>query len=108
MLEIEGERVVYFHGPVQSKSIGWPSDDASNLSRLAFQPGGWQQAITENGDWSPFRLFDAASTTMQGNDIFRARFEQGGRTAEFEVQFGSVLNPFRLEALSAFACPTQF
>lgn len=108
MLEIEGERVVYFHGPVQSKSIGWPSDDASNLSRLAFQPGGWQQAITENGDWSPFRLFDAASTTMQGNDIFRARFEQAGRTAEFEVQFGSVLNPFRLEALSAFACPTQF
>jgi type VI secretion system protein ImpL len=108
MLEIEGERVVYFHGPVQSKSIAWPSTDASNVSRLAFQPGGWQQAMTENGDWSPFRLFDAASTTMQDNDIFRARFEQAGKTAEFEVQFGSVLNPFRLEALNAFACPTQF
>lgn len=108
MLEIEGERVVYFHGPVQSKSIAWPSKETSNVSRIAFQPGGWQQALTENGDWSPFRLFDAATIDMQGNDLFRARFEQSGKTAEFEVQFGSVLNPFRLEALNAFSCPTQF
>ncbi|HLP70246.1 MAG TPA: type VI secretion system membrane subunit TssM, partial [Rhizobium sp.] len=108
MLEIEGERVVYFHGPIQSKSINWPSEEASNVSRLAFQPGGWQQALTENGDWSPFRLFDDATVTMQGNDLFRAKFQQDGRAAEFDVQFGSVLNPFRLEALSAFACPGQF
>ncbi|MDP9837043.1 type VI secretion system protein ImpL [Neorhizobium huautlense] len=108
MLEIEAERLVYFHGPVQAKSIAWPSTDASNLSRIAFQPGGWQQAITENGDWSPFRLFDSANITSQGDDLFRARFTQAGKTAEFEVQFGSVLNPFRLAALNAFACPTQF
>ncbi|TCR02924.1 type VI secretion system membrane subunit TssM [Neorhizobium sp. JUb45] len=108
MLEIEAERLVYFHGPVQAKSIAWPSTDASNVSRIAFQPGGWQQAITENGDWSPFRLFDGADITTEGNDLFRARFTQAGKTAEFEVQFGSVLNPFRLEALNAFACPTQF
>lgn len=108
MLEIEGERVVYFHGPVQSKSISWPSAEASNVSRLAFQPGGWQQALTENGDWSPFRLFDAAKIDTNGGDLFRASFNQGGQSAEFDVQFGSVLNPFRLEALSAFSCPTQF
>ncbi len=46
--------------------------------------------------------------TSEGDDLFRARFTQAGKTAEFEVQFGSVLNPFRLEALNAFACPTQF
>ncbi|MBP2561391.1 type VI secretion system protein ImpL [Neorhizobium galegae] len=108
MLEIEGERVVYFHGPIQSKSITWPSTGPSNLSRIAFQPGGWQEAMTENGDWSPFRLFDSANITMQGDDLFRASFRQNGRTAEFDVQFGSVLNPFRLEALNAFSCPTQF
>lgn len=108
MLEIEGQRVVYFHGPVQSKSIVWPSTEASNVSRLAFQPGGWQQALTENGDWSPFRLFDDANITLQGDDLFRAKFQQNAQAAEFDVQFGSVLNPFRLEALSAFSCPTQF
>jgi len=108
MMEIEAERVVYFHGPVQSKSITWPSPDAANVSRIAFQPGGWQQGISENGDWSPFRLFDEAKLTMQGDDLFRARFESNGHSAEFDVQFGSVLNPFRLQALSEFACPAQF
>lgn len=108
MLEIEGEKVVYFHGPVQSKSIGWPSEQASNLSRIAFQPGGWQQALTENGDWSPFRLFDEAEISTQSADLFRAKFQQGGYNAEFDVQFGSVLNPFRLDALAAFSCPAQF
>lgn len=109
MLEIEGERVVYYHGPIQAKSIHWPSQESSaNLSRIAFQPGGWQQAKTENGDWSPFRLFDDATIEAQTGDILRARFENDGQTAEFDIQFGSVLNPFRLDALSQFSCPTQF
>ncbi len=108
MMEIEGERVVYYHGPIQAKSISWPSSEGSSVSRVAFQPGGWQQAVTENGDWSPFRLFDRAKLTQKGDDVFRARFENSGQAAEFEVQFGSVLNPFRLPALSDFSCPVQF
>ncbi|PRD41144.1 type VI secretion system membrane subunit TssM [Phyllobacterium phragmitis] len=108
MLEIEGERVVYFHGPVQSKTISWPSSQAINLSRIAFQPGGWKQAITETGDWSAFRLFDRAEITNESDDLFHARFKSSGHTADFEVQFGSVLTPFRLKALSDFSCPSQF
>ncbi|POO55578.1 type VI secretion system membrane subunit TssM [Agrobacterium rosae] len=109
MLEIEGERVVYYHGPVQAKSITWPSEsNSANLSRIAFQPGGWQQAKTENGDWSPFRLFDDAKIDNQAGDLLRARFENSGQVAEFDIQFGSVLNPFRLDALANFTCPAQF
>jgi type VI secretion system protein ImpL len=109
MLEIEGERVVYYHGPVQAKSITWPSENNSaNLSRIAFQPGGWQQAKTENGDWSPFRLFDDAKIENQAGDLLRARFENGSQVAEFDIQFGSVLNPFKLDALANFTCPAQF
>jgi type VI secretion system protein ImpL len=108
MMEIEGERVVYFHGPIESKSIAWPSKDSANLSRIAFQPGGWQQATTENGDWSPFRLFDDAKVVNEGGNSFRAEFDNNGQQAAFDVQFGSVLNPFRLEALSKFSCPSQF
>ena len=109
MLEIEGERVVYYHGPVQAKSITWPSEaNSANLSRIAFQPGGWQQAKTENGDWSPFRLLDDAKIDNQAGDLLRARFENSGQVAEFDIQFGSVLNPFRLDALAKFSCPAQF
>ncbi len=109
MLEIEGERVVYYHGPIQAKSITWPSEsNSANLSRIAFQPGGWQQAKTENGDWSPFRLLDDAQIQNQSGDLLRAKFENSGQSAEFDIQFGSVLNPFKLDALSKFACPAQF
>ncbi len=109
MLEIEGERVVYYHGPIQAKSITWPSrENAASLSRIAFQPGGWQQAKTENGDWSPFRLFDGADIENQSGDLLRVRFENGGQAAEFDIQFGSVLNPFKLDAIASFACPAQF
>lgn len=109
MLEIEGERVVYYHGPIQAKSIVWPSEsNSANLSRIAFQPGGWQQAKTENGDWSPFRLLDDAQISSQSGDMLRARFENSGQSAEFDIQFGSVLNPFKLDALAKFTCPAQF
>lgn len=108
IMDIEGERVVYFHGLPQAKSIAWPSAGAENQSRITFLPGGWPQATTKSGDWSPFRLFDSAKITMQGADLFRARFDKNDQSAEFDVQFGSVLNPFRLQALSDFACPSQF
>lgn len=108
MMEIEGEKVVYTNnGRVQSKSVRWPSEESKNLSHLLFMPGGWERAITENGDWSAFRLFDRARISDEADDLFRAQFENAGLGAEFEVQFGSVLNPFRLEALSDFRCPSQ-
>ncbi|MFD1745002.1 type VI secretion system membrane subunit TssM [Rhizobium helianthi] len=109
MLELEGEKVVYFHGPVLSKSIIWPSSQASNSSRLAFQPGGWQEALTTTGDWSAFRLFDNAKLSQSAQpNLFRAEFTRGEQTAQFDVQFGSILNPFGLPALNGFSCPRQF
>jgi len=36
------------------------------------------------------------------------RFANGAQAAEFDIQFGSVLNPFRLDAIAGFACPAQF
>ncbi|MEO3999653.1 type VI secretion system membrane subunit TssM [Mesorhizobium sp. CAU 1732] len=108
MMEIEGESVVYnANGAARSKSIPWPSAQSENSSRLMFLPGGRAEAITENGDWSIFRLFDRAEISDQTDDLFRARFENAGKGAEFDVQFGSVLNPFRLPAMAEFQCPAQ-
>ncbi|TXI01723.1 MAG: type VI secretion system membrane subunit TssM [Rhizobium sp.] len=108
MVDIVGEHVLYNHGQIVPKSIAWPAAGAENQSKVRFFPGDLQPAITQSGDWSPFRLFDAAKVTVQAPDLFRARFEDKGQTAEFDVQFGSVLNPFRLQALSDFSCPAQF
>ncbi|MEF2070044.1 type VI secretion system membrane subunit TssM [Consotaella aegiceratis] len=108
LLEIEDERVVYYHGPKVGKTIRWPSSETDNQSRIAFQPGDISQAMTRNGDWSPFRIFDEATIVSRRDDLMRARFDDGGRQAVFDVQFGSVLNPFELPALSEFQCPSQF
>ena len=108
MVDIVGEHVLYNHGQIVPKSIAWPAAGTENQSKVRFFPGGLQPAITQSGDWSPFRLFDAAQVTVQAPDLFRARFEDKGQVAEFDVQFGSVLNPFRLQALSDFSCPAQF
>jgi len=108
VLELEGERVVYFHGPKREKSIIWPSQDSAHFSRLVFQPGGWENAETFSGDWSVFRLLDRAVITQTGGARFQARFDSQDRSATFEVQFGSALNPFRTQALERFRCPLQF
>ncbi len=108
MVDIVGEHVLYNHGQIVPKSIAWPAAGTENQSKVRFFPGGLQPAITQSGDWSPFRLFDAAQVTVQAPDLFRAKFEDKGQVAEFDVQFGSVLNPFRLQALSDFSCPAQF
>ncbi|WP_414834015.1 type VI secretion system membrane subunit TssM [Afifella sp. YEN Y35] len=108
LLEIENERVVYYHGPKIGKTIRWPSSETGNQSRIAFQPGDISQAMTHSGDWSPFRIFDEATIVSHRNDLMRVRFDDGPRQAVFDVQFGSVLNPFQLPALSEFQCPSQF
>ncbi|MEL4073156.1 type VI secretion system membrane subunit TssM [Ochrobactrum sp. GPK 3] len=108
ILEIDGAHVVYFHGPKQNRSFIWPAAERANLSRVAFQPGGWLRALSASGDWSPFRLFDQSVVELKDGNNFRMSFSNGVFRAEFDVQFGSVLNPFRLPALNDFSCPFKF
>ncbi|GHC69548.1 type VI secretion system membrane subunit TssM [Limoniibacter endophyticus] len=108
MLSIQDESIVQFADRPVSKSFRWPAQGRKNQSYIAFQPSGIAGATTTSGDWSPFRLFDRANIQMQGDDVFLASFDKGAQRATFEVQFGSVLNPFRLPALTEFRCPTQF
>ncbi|MER0237069.1 type VI secretion system membrane subunit TssM [Fulvimarina sp. MAC8] len=108
MLESEGERVVYYHGPKIAKSLKWPSPESQNRSLVAFQPGDRSDALARNGDWSIFRLFDAGEIERRQDDMLTARFTQNGHRAAFDVQFGSVLNPFRMPAIEEFECPSEF
>ncbi len=108
ILEIGAGRVAYFHGPIQSRSLAWPSPEGAAQSRVIIQPGGWQNALTRTGPWSAMRLFDASAREPLTDDRFRARFTVDGRSAEFDVQVGSILNPFATDALAGFRCPAGF
>jgi type VI secretion system protein ImpL len=62
-----------------------------------------------DGPWAWFRLLDAANIRdTPAADRLRVIFSVGGRISIFQLQSGSVFNPFKLKALSKFSCPKSF
>jgi type VI secretion system protein ImpL len=104
LLSINDQNITYDHGPVQTKSMQWPGD-GNRSARIAFQPPGENASMTRTGPWAMFRLFDLAKRDAASEDKFRATFALGGRSAVFDIQTGSVLNPFSLAELQSFECP---
>ena len=62
--------------------------------------------LSRDGPWAWFRLLDAAEVRRTNvSDRRRVNFRVGGRLALFELQSGSVINPFALPAMAKFSCP---
>lgn len=106
LLSINDQTVTYDHGPVQTKSLKWPGD-GNRTARLTFMPEGANTSFTRTGPWAMFKLFDEAKQRAASEDKFGAVFSLGKRSASFEIQTGSVLNPFSLPELSSFKCPER-
>ena len=110
-LEIHGSQVNFSHGdraptPV---SVEWPG--AVGLARVVFdpQPRNIESVLQRDGPWAWFRLLNAAAVRRTNvSDRKRVIFTVGGRIAIFQLQSGSVINPFALPALSKFSCPKTF
>ncbi len=106
LLSINDQSVTYDHGPVQTKSMQWPGE-GNRSARVAFQPPGENASVTKTGPWAMFRLFDIARRDEESEAKFKATFKLGGRSATFDIQTGSVLNPFSLAELGSFRCPER-
>jgi type VI secretion system protein ImpL len=81
------------------------------LARVTFEPQATnvENVLQKDGPWAWFRLLDAAEVRRTNvSDRKRVIFNVGGRIAIFQMQSGSVLNPFALPALSKFSCPKTF
>ena len=52
-----------------------------------------------------FRLLDSANVTRRG-DALEVKFNLGGREAQYQINVTSLPNPFTLQALREFRCPT--
>ena len=65
-----------------------------------------ENVMSRDGPWAWFRLLDAAEVRRTNvSDRRRVNFRVGGRLALFELQSGSVINPFALPAMAKFSCP---
>ncbi|MDO9525476.1 MAG: type VI secretion system membrane subunit TssM, partial [Gemmobacter sp.] len=110
-LDIDGQAVSFKHSDGQPRpfAIGWPG--AVGVARVTFDPPapGSESSFGRDGPWAWYRLLDAAEIRKTNvSDRTRVIFNVGGRIAIFQMQSGSVLNPFALTALSKFSCPKSF
>ncbi len=107
ILEIDGQQIVFSHKSAPTPvAVTWPG--GVGMGRLTFEPirKNIESQLTRNGPWGWFRLLDAAEVRRTNvSDRKRVIFNVGGRIAIFQLQSGSVLNPFALPALSKFSCP---
>ncbi len=107
-IDFGGVTVANTHGPVQSTPITWPGPSGMSLVRLVFDPAspGTTGVIEAHGPWALFRLFDQGNLTQTGSaDRYTVTFQQGGRSASFDIRADSVLNPFDPAVLHQFRCP---
>ncbi len=109
-LIIDGQQLDYFQNSGQPlpTAINWPGE--LGLARVAIGPAvdGTENIWTKEGPWGWFRLLDAAQIRPTNvSDRQRLIFNIGGRIVMFDLQSGSVINPFALAALSDFSCPSS-
>ncbi|MCR9156537.1 MAG: type VI secretion system membrane subunit TssM [Rhodobacteraceae bacterium] len=111
LLEAHGSQVPFAHrgGAPTPVALNWPG--GVGLARITFSPPtqNTESVLQKDGPWAWFRLLDAAEVRRTNvSDRKRVIFNVGGRISIYQLQAGSVLNPFALPALSKFSCPKTF
>ena len=106
-MNLEGQMLVYSHGPIRSTRFEWPGPDTDLGVRLTYQThDGREVNQRAEGPWALFRLLDKAQVEATPvPDRFRVTFQQAGYHARFELRASSADNPFKLVALKRFRCP---
>jgi type VI secretion system protein ImpL len=107
-IDLDGQSVVYAHGPQRATSITWPGPNRMNSARLVFDPppSSGAPVLQATGPWALFRLFGMGTLEQNGgSDSYKLSFTVGDRNASFEIRAGSVLNPFAPGVLRDFRCP---
>jgi len=106
MLNIDGQRINYSHGPLVSQSLNWPSSGTFSQVQIQFSPetsGG--SSRTENGAWAWFRMLDNSNARAgEGPEHFRLTFTLADRWITYELRARSAYNPFNLSQLRSFHC----
>ncbi|MCP5201251.1 MAG: type VI secretion system membrane subunit TssM [Gammaproteobacteria bacterium] len=106
MMVIDGQQVVYRHGPVQAQRIEWPGKSGPSEVRIVFtRLDGTQQSQPVAGPWALFRIFDQLGQPGSSPDALLLNLALGQSSASFEFVSGSVLNPLGNDLLSGFTCP---
>jgi type VI secretion system protein ImpL len=109
VLDIEGRRVTYDHGPAIPSVVTWPGQGPRQV-RIEMTPpsASGPSGTTESGAWGWFRLLDKSRIEPSGaREQFDVTFSVSGRSAQFRLAATSAFNPFGSDMLRAFHCPEE-
>lgn len=106
-LNIEGQELVYRHGPEQLAKFQWPGLNSSAGVRVVFEAlDGGQVSRSKDGTWALFRMFDEFNIEPTNlPDRFFLNVQIDSYTARFELRAASVSNPFAIREFQSFRCP---
>jgi len=109
-LDVDGQQLIYRHGPTEPVSMEWPAAKPTNSTRLSLSPerGDPPGQIAAKGPFGLLRLLSAGRLIPEdGGDRYRLEFTVGGRFASFTVQTRSAANGIgALPELENFRCPS--
>lgn len=105
-MDFGGQQHVYQHGPDDRLRVRWPSQSNDTI-RFVVQGGFGERVLSFNGPWSLFRLFDAGKLRAGDSaERFNASLNIEGLQIELGITANSVRNPFLLQQVLGFHCPT--
>lgn len=109
-LDIEGKQISYEFGPQISAFMQWPGPNPGSGVRMEARDrssGATVMASTE-GPWAWFRVLDASNMRKTGvEEQFEVDFKVQGRGALYRLTARSAFNPFSLNELRNFKCPSR-
>ena len=105
--EVNGEKLESVHGIDQPKEFSWPGSSADGTASVTLLPEafGSNSIIRFGGPWALYRMLNAGGMSQSG-DKLSVRFVVGGREVSYQVRVGTLENPFALQALRNFSCPS--
>jgi type VI secretion system protein ImpL len=108
MIDLDGQRFTYRHGPTVVSNAQWPGPDGSTQTRIEFEElGGGRVSDSADGPWAWFRILDKAKVSSGSRDRLEVTFDINGRKAVYELRANSVVNPFLRQELESFRCPSS-
>jgi len=108
LLDLEGQKLQYRHGPARVTRVQWPYPDSTGQVRIVFEDAsGKRLTRSKDGPWAWFRLLDQATMETISSDKLLATFDVSGRKVTWEIQASSVVNPFVIKQLQQFRCPNS-
>jgi type VI secretion system protein ImpL len=108
LIELGDQRLVYRHGPTPNVKMVWPSTGGLGRARFSIQVLNSDIAgsVTTDGPWAWFRLIDKGVINRNSTrDSFTVTFREKGLIASYDLQAGSVINPFMGNEIRMMGCP---